>query len=54
MWIRDALPQDLPKARIITIGYDSELAKSESVQNVRMLAGTLRNSIAAIRSNPVS
>ena len=30
MWLRDFLPQDLPRARILLYGYDSNLAGSQS------------------------
>ena len=30
MWLRDFLPNDLPKARILLYGYDSNLAGSQS------------------------
>jgi hypothetical protein len=45
--------KDLPQTRIMIFGYESELLNSESFQNVRMLAGTLRSSIATIRSKDV-
>ena len=30
MWLRDFLPEDLPRARIVLYGYDSNLAGSQS------------------------
>lgn len=45
MWLRDSLPYDLtlqdtnaPMARVMTYGYESSVAQSESFQNLEDLA----------------
>jgi hypothetical protein len=49
MWLRDSLPDDLPGARILIYGYDTELQKSQSFQSLRNLANQFRNDLRAIR-----
>jgi hypothetical protein len=36
MWLKDLLPQDLPNARILTYGYDTETSSltQASTQNI--------------------
>jgi hypothetical protein len=53
MWLRHAFPRHLPQTCIVIFGYESELINSESFQNVRMLADTLRSSIATTTSKDV-
>lgn len=48
MWIRDALPTDLPRARIFTYGYDT---RSQAVQNVDDLGSNLRTTLCAFRES---
>lgn len=45
MWLRDSLPFDLtldtsdqPMARVMIYGYDSTVAESKSIQNIKDLA----------------
>ncbi|KAM0444397.1 hypothetical protein ACHAO4_010198 [Trichoderma viride] len=45
MWLRDALPKDIPTARIITYGYNSTIAHSASMQNLEDLATSFRDSL---------
>ena len=45
MWIRDALPHDLPGARILTYGYDTRLAENNNFQNLEDVALTFRASL---------
>jgi surfactin synthase thioesterase subunit len=45
MWLRDALPKDIPTARIIIYGYNSTVANSTSMQNLEDLATSFRNSL---------
>ena len=54
MWLRDALPHDLPGARVLTYGYDTRLAESSNFQNLEDIALTFRASlrIALSRSPP--
>ena len=49
MWLRDSLPDDLPGARILIYGYDTELQKSQSFQSLRNLANQFSNHLRAIR-----
>lgn len=48
MWLRDALPVHLPKARILIYGYDTKLADSSSFQNLADVASRFR---VALRIN---
>ena len=54
MWLRDALPHDLPGARVLTYGYDTRLAESSNFQNLEDVALTFGASlrIALSRSPP--
>ena len=45
MWLRDTLPDDLPGARVLTYGYDTRLAESNSFQNLEDVALTFRASL---------
>ena len=45
MWIRDALPEQLPGARVMLYGYDSTLANSTSSQNLGDVASRFRESL---------
>ena len=42
MWLRNALPDHLPKARILIYGYDTKLADSSSFQNLADVASRFR------------
>ncbi|OCK80555.1 hypothetical protein K432DRAFT_297425 [Lepidopterella palustris CBS 459.81] len=50
MWLRDSLPQDLKRTRILLYGYDSTLANSASVQTIADLANDLQKAIGFIRN----
>ena len=53
MWLRDAIPHDLPGARVLTYGYDTQLAGSNSFQNLEDVARTFRASLrVALGSRP--
>jgi hypothetical protein len=59
MWLRDFLPQQIPRARIMSFGYDS-LVLSKSVANVGIFAEQLlealmaqRNGLAYLQSRPI-
>lgn len=43
MWLRDQLPQDLPQAKVILYGYNTDLRARLSVQKVHDLAMSFRN-----------
>ncbi|KAI0881327.1 uncharacterized protein GGS22DRAFT_172943 [Annulohypoxylon maeteangense] len=47
MWIRDALPLDLPQLRPIIYGYESRLPKSKSFQTITDLASQLINQLTS-------
>lgn len=47
MWLRDQLPLDFPRMRVLLYGYDTKLAHSQSFQNIEDLA---RAFIALLRS----
>jgi len=51
MWLRDALPRDLPKARVLIYGYESTVAGSESFQNLGDIASSFRASLKEVTSN---
>jgi hypothetical protein len=48
MWIRDALPQNLPGIRFILYGYDTSLVGSVSFQTIIDIARTL---LAVLEAN---
>jgi hypothetical protein len=50
MWLRDSLPNDLPKTRILIYGYDTRLENSTSFQCIDDLGIDLRSSINNIRN----
>lgn len=45
MWLRDALPQYLPNARVLIYGYNSKLAGSHSFQNLSDVGSRFRASL---------
>lgn len=49
VWLRDFAPADLPRARLITYGYDTRVARSKSNQGVSDLAHTLLGSLDIFR-----
>lgn len=49
MWLRDALPKDLPSARILIYGYDTKLLESESTQNMIDIGRKLERQLRLIR-----
>ncbi|KAH0541229.1 hypothetical protein FGG08_004285 [Glutinoglossum americanum] len=50
MWLRDALPDDIPSARVLIYGYHTKLADSRSFQDLEAIASTFRVSLGAIRN----
>ncbi|EXL92970.1 ankyrin repeat-containing domain protein [Fusarium oxysporum II5] len=48
VWLRDALPSDIPNARILTYGYNSQLVGSESFQSLTDLGRTLQVDLEGI------
>nr|RBQ86886.1 hypothetical protein FVER53263_13064 [Fusarium verticillioides] len=51
VWLRDALPSDIPNARILTYGYNSQLVGSESFQSLTDLGRTLQIDLEDIRDS---
>ncbi|KAI1036247.1 hypothetical protein LB504_011378 [Fusarium proliferatum] len=49
VWLRDALPSDIPNARILTYGYDTKLSKSKAFQNLTDLGRALQIDLEGIR-----
>lgn len=50
IWLRDFLPADLPSARIMTFGYDSTVAFSQSVAKLEDKALELLNRLSTKRN----
>lgn len=46
MWLRDELPKDLHRTRVITYGYDTQL-DTASFQNIQDLATAFKNKLRA-------
>jgi hypothetical protein len=49
VWLRDFAPQDVPRARFITYGYDTGVVASDNNQGVHELARTLLDRIVIFR-----
>ena len=49
LWLRDFLPTSIPKARILTYGYDSGVAFGSSASNITDFARDLLERIRAKR-----
>jgi hypothetical protein len=49
MWLRDALPLDVPGARIFIYGYDTQIIQSSSFQNLMDLGNALQIDMKGIR-----
>jgi len=49
VWLRDALPKTLPKARILTYGYDTALLRNKSKESIRDLAKVFLDALAGFR-----
>jgi hypothetical protein len=49
MWLRDSLPAHLQGVRVLTYGYDSMLAGSQSFQDLEALASAFRRAIIRVR-----
>ena len=51
LWLRDMLPTEVPSARIMTFGYESAVAFSNSVSGIRDKALDLLNRLSAKRND---
>ena len=49
VWLRDFAPEDIPRARFITYGYDTAVVESDSNQGIRELAHTLLDELTEFR-----
>jgi hypothetical protein len=49
VWLRDFAPEDIPRARFITYGYDTAVVASDSNQGIRELAHTLLDGLTEFR-----
>ena len=49
VWLRDFAPEDIPRARFITYGYDTGVVASDNNQGVHELARTLLDGLAIFR-----
>ncbi|KAH0553365.1 hypothetical protein GP486_006564 [Trichoglossum hirsutum] len=49
MWLRDSLPQNIGKVRVLTYGYDSRVPNSKSFQDLTAMAGTFRAALKTVR-----
>jgi hypothetical protein len=49
VWLRDFAPEDIPRARFITYGYDTGVIASDNNQGVHELARTLLDGLAIFR-----
>lgn len=53
MWLYDLLPTDLPNARIMTYGYNSNLAEDATTGRIRDFAKGLLNDLDNYRTEEV-
>jgi hypothetical protein len=51
VWLRDFAPEDIPRARFITYGYDTAVVASNSNQGIRELAHMLLDRLAIFRQH---
>lgn len=49
MWLRDALPQDLPTTKITIFGHDTKLQGSQSFQNISDIGTTFQTALRGFR-----
>jgi hypothetical protein len=49
MWLRDFLPKDIPKTRILLYGYPSTVDGGQSIEKVEDIASTFLNRLAMFR-----
>lgn len=54
MWLRDFLPKEIPKARILSYGYDTKLPGSQSTASMLELSRKLLESVKTVRNKEVS
>lgn len=54
MWLCDSLPRDLPGARVMIYGYDSQLQGSNSFQDIESLASSFREMLQALQTKALT
>lgn len=54
MWLRDMLPEKIPKARIMSFGYGSHASSVISAQSIKETANELLKALQDKRGNDVS
>ncbi|KFY69494.1 hypothetical protein V496_00200 [Pseudogymnoascus sp. VKM F-4515 (FW-2607)] len=50
IWLRDSLPQDIPKARVLVYGYDTSLVDPNTKNSITDLAKTFLSTVKAFRT----
>ncbi|KFY96739.1 hypothetical protein V498_02511 [Pseudogymnoascus sp. VKM F-4517 (FW-2822)] len=50
IWLRDSLPQDIPKARVLVYGYDTSLVDPNTKSSLTDLAKTFLSTVKAFRT----
>jgi hypothetical protein len=53
MWLQDLLPKDLPQARVMNFGYNSNIVENASVSSIRDFAMGLLNDLDSYRTDEV-
>jgi hypothetical protein len=53
MWLQDLLPNDLPEARVMNFGYNSNVVENASVSSIRDFAMGLLNDLDSYRIDKV-
>ena len=51
VWLRDFLPKDVPKARVLTYGYDSRITDPDAKYSITDLAKAFLDSVRAFRAD---
>jgi hypothetical protein len=49
MWLRDGLPHDLKRARVLSYGYNTKLTQSQACQNIDDIATAFGTSMRSLR-----
>lgn len=52
MWLRDALPKDLPNTRVYVYGYDTSMIDSLSRQSILDLGARFAETLQALFTGP--
>lgn len=50
IWLRDSLPEDIPKARVLAYGYDTSLEDPDTKYSITDLAKTFLSTVKAFRT----